>query len=142
MKRILLPFFFILYCHTFLQAQQTIISYLSGTDKDHTVDWDFMVTGGRNSGKWTKIPVPSNWECQGFGEYHYGWEEDFKKNETGLYKYAFKTAPAWKDKTVKIVFEGSMTDTEVKINGKAAGPVHQGSFYRFKYNITDLLNWD
>ncbi|MBD0376248.1 MAG: glycoside hydrolase family 2, partial [Flavisolibacter sp.] len=142
MKRILLPFFFILYCHTFLQAQQTIISYLSGTDKDHTVDWDFMVTGGRKSGKWTKIPVPSNWECQGFGEYHYGWEEDFKKNETGLYKYAFKTAPAWKNKTVKIVFEGSMTDTEVKINGKAAGPVHQGSFCRFKYNITDLLNWD
>jgi beta-galactosidase/beta-glucuronidase len=37
------------------------------------------------------------------------------------------------------VFEGSMTDTEVKINGKIAGAVHQGAFYRFKYNITDKL---
>ena len=34
-----------------------------------------------------------------------------------------------------------MTDTEVKINGKSAGPVHQGAFYRFKYDISDLLNY-
>ena len=26
-----------------------------------------------------------------------------------------------------------MTDTQVKINGKSAGPVHQGAFYRFSY---------
>ncbi len=32
-----------------------------------------------------------------------------------------------------------MTDTEVKINGKSAGEIHQGSFYRFKYDITDKL---
>ncbi len=32
-----------------------------------------------------------------------------------------------------------MTDAEVKVNGKLAGPVHQGAFYRFKYNITDKL---
>ncbi|MCJ7623232.1 MAG: hypothetical protein MUO76_06995, partial [Anaerolineaceae bacterium] len=41
-----------------------------------------------------------------------------------------------------MVFEGSMTDTEVKINGKSAGDIHQGAFYRFKYDITDLLNFD
>ena len=34
-----------------------------------------------------------------------------------------------------------MTDTEVKINGKLAGPVHQGSFYRFSYDITDKLSF-
>ena len=34
-----------------------------------------------------------------------------------------------------------MTETEVKINGKSAGEVHQGGFYRFKYNITSLLNF-
>ncbi len=34
-----------------------------------------------------------------------------------------------------------MTDTEVKINGKPAGPVHQGAFYRFKYKINDKLRF-
>ncbi|MBS1563675.1 MAG: glycoside hydrolase family 2, partial [Bacteroidetes bacterium] len=34
-----------------------------------------------------------------------------------------------------------MTDTEVKINGQSAGPVHQGSFYRFKYDISSLLQY-
>jgi hypothetical protein len=46
-----------------------------------------------------------------------------------------------KNKNVFIVFEASMTDTEVKINGQSAGPVHQGGFYRFKYDITKLLNY-
>ncbi|MEO6455425.1 MAG: hypothetical protein ABIN97_15200, partial [Ginsengibacter sp.] len=32
------------------QAQQTIQHYLSGTDKDHTVQWDFFCTKGMNSG--------------------------------------------------------------------------------------------
>ena len=35
-----------------------------------------------------------------------------------------------------------MTDTEVKINGKSAGTIHQGAFYRFKYDITSLLFFD
>ena len=119
-------------------SQQTEIVYLSGTDKDHTVDWEFMCTNGRNSGKWTTIPVPSNWELQGFGNFNYGFESNTP--EDGLYRYKFNTNAAWKNKTVKIVFEGSMTDTEVKINGKPAGPKHQGAFYRFKYDITGLLN--
>jgi hypothetical protein len=118
-------------------AQETVVKYLSGTDKDHTVQWDFYCTGGRNSGKWTKIAVPSNWELQGFGVYNYGHDKE-KGNEQGLYKHQF-AADNWQGKKVYIVFEGSMTDTKVLINGKQAGPVHQGSFYRFKYDITGLI---
>jgi hypothetical protein len=55
---------------TFTQTTKTI--FLSGTDAANTIDWDFFCTDGRNSGKWTKIPVPSNWELQGFGTYNYG----------------------------------------------------------------------
>ena len=120
------------------QAQQTQIKYLSGTDKDHTVLWDFYCTEGRKSGEWSKIPVPSNWELQGFGTYNYGHDKN-KGNEQGRYKHEFITPDA-KDKRVFIVFEGSMTDTKVMVNGKLAGPTHQGSFYRFKYDITDLLH--
>lgn len=129
----------VLLCAIRVFSQQTEIIYLSGTDKDHTVAWDFYCTKGRNSGSWQKIAVPSNWECQGFGTYHYGWEENYKDNESGLYRHRFLSQPSWKGKIVRLVFEGAMTDTEVKINGKPAGPVHRGSFYRFKYDITSLL---
>jgi len=125
-----------------LSAQKTNIQYLSGTDKDHTVNWDFYCTDGRNSGKWTTIQVPSCWELQGFGTYNYGKVKLEKQSEEqGLYKHKFKVDPSWKGKLINLVFEGSMTDTEVKINGVSAGKTHQGSFYRFKYDITKLLNF-
>lgn len=130
--------FILLFC--LAKAQQTEKLYLSGTGKDHTVNWEFFCTEGMNSGKWTTIPVPSNWELQGFGKYNYGFnKEENKGKEQGFYKYKFNVPAAWKNKQINIVFEGSMTDTEVKINGQLAGEVHQGSFYVFKYDITKLL---
>ena len=121
-----------------VMAQQTEIKYLSGTGNDKTVNWDFQCTKGRNSGKWTTIPVPSNWEFQGFGNYTYGYEKE-DKDEAGLYRHSFTVPAGWKNRPVFIVFDGSMTDTEVTINGQLAGPVHQGAFYRFRYDITSLL---
>lgn len=121
-------------------GQSSLIQYLSGTDKDHTVSWDFYCTGGRSSGKWTTIPVPSCWELQGFGNYQYGGEKK-PTDEEGLYKYRFLADQAWKNKQVNIVFEGVMTDAQVTINGKSAGKIHQGAFYPFKYDITSLLKW-
>jgi len=130
---------------TILFAQKTKIVFLSGTDAANTVEWDFFCTDGRNSGKWTKIDVPSNWELEGFGTYNYGhdWKnKDIKLGkEHGLYKYKFEVPSSWKGKTVHIVFDGSMTDTKVKINGKSAGEMHQGAFYRFKYDISKLLKY-
>ena len=84
--------------------------------------------------------MPSNWELQGFGTYNYG-HDKIKANEQGLYKHEF-FLNNFKGKRVFIVFEGSMTDTKVMINGQQAGPVHQGGFYRFKYDITNLLSPD
>ena len=126
--------------HVPLSGQNTTIQYLSGTDKDNTVQWDFFCTKGMNSGKWSKIAVPFNWEQQSFGGYSYG-HDKIKTAEQGLYRYSFKAVSQWKNKKVFIVFEGSMTDTEVKINGRSAGAIHQGGFYRFKYDITALLKW-
>ena len=121
---------------------ETQVVYLSGKGSDDTVDWDFFCTDGHNSGKWTKIPVPSNWELQGFGKYNYGHAKDEERGkESGLYRYKFEVPETWKTKQVEIVFDGSMTDTEVKINGNLAGPIHQGSFYRFRYDITPLIKF-
>ena len=123
-------------------GQTTKIQYLSGRGSDKTVDWQFFCTAGMNSGKWTTIPVPSNWELQGFGSYNYGQDKDsIQGREKGLYKYKFQVPSDWKGKVVNIVFEGAMTDTEVKINGKLAGPVHQGAFYCFRYDVSSLLSY-
>ncbi len=126
-----------------LQAQQTETQYLSGKGLGNTVTWDFYCSGGQNSGKWSKIEVPSQWELQGYGEYTYGrW---YKKKgvqpskETGTYKYTFQVPKTWDNKQVSIIFEGAMTDTEVFINDQKAGDMHQGGFYRFSYDITDKL---
>src|SRR5512137_2405030 len=77
-------------------AQATESRYLSGTDKDHTVPWEFMVSDGRRKGEWTTIPVPSNWELQGFGTYTYG-QEKTKAFEEGYYRHRFDVQAAWKD---------------------------------------------
>ena len=123
-------------------AQETQRVFLSGTGSDHTVDWQFYCTEGRNSGKWTTIPVPSNWELQGFGKYNYGLDKDsVRGHEKGLYKYRFTVPADWKGREVDIVFDGSMTDTDVKLNGRSAGATHQGAFYRFRYDISALLHY-
>ncbi len=135
---------------TTLTAQtlpQTERQYLSGHGCDDTVEWDFFCTDGRNSGKWTKIGVPSCWELQGFGTYQYGisfYGKAFPEGiagEKGMYKYEFEVPEEFRGKQVSLVFEASMTDTEVKVNGRKAGSKHQGAFYRFSYNVTDLLKY-
>ncbi|MGV8093072.1 MAG: glycoside hydrolase family 2 TIM barrel-domain containing protein [Mangrovibacterium sp.] len=142
-------FFAIVFFSFWIQSfpQTTEIVYLSGTDASNTVQWEFFCTDGRNSGKWTTIPVPSNWELQGFGTYNYGRNQGWKDpneilgKEHGIYRYKFDIPATWKGKHINIVFDGAMTDTRVKINGKSAGKVHQGSFYRFKYDISHLLKY-
>ena len=121
-------------------AQTTQRQYLSGTDKDHTVPWDFMVTGGRKAGAWSTIPVPSNWELQGFGTYQYGGPPP-RPDEQGRYRHRFDVPRAWRGQRVDLVFEGSMTDTEAWIDDKAVGPKHQGAFYEFRYDVTELLRF-
>ena len=94
-----------------------------------------------------KIGVPSCWELQGFGTYQYGisfYGKAFPEGiagEKGMYKYEFEVPEEFRGKQVSLVFEASMTDTEVKVNGRKAGSKHQGAFYRFSYNVTDLLKY-
>lgn len=58
--------------------------YLSRKGIDSAVDLDFFCTKGSQSGEWTTIPFPSNWELHGFGNYNYGHDMP-KHNEQGLH---------------------------------------------------------
>lgn len=127
-------------------AQESEIVYLSGTGVNDTKTWSFKCTDGQRAGKWGKIEVPSQWELKGYGEYTYGrWYVDknvkMPSHEEGFYEYSFKVPSNWKGQTVRIWFDGVMTDTEVSINNQVAGEIHRGGFYRFSYDITDLLQY-
>jgi len=122
-------------------GQETIRAYLSGRDAEHTVPWEFFCSDGRQSGVWTNIAVPSCWELQGFGKFRYGLEDKTYTPIRGEYRHRFNVPADWSGRRVFIVFEGAMTDAAVKINGAEAGPLHQGAFYRFKYDITALLKF-
>jgi hypothetical protein len=122
-------------------AQETIRQYLSGHDGEHTVLWDFFCSEGGKSGVWTNIAVPSCWELQGFGKFRYGLEDKPYAPIRGNYRHRFDVPAAWRGRPVFIVFDGVMTDASVKVNGADAGPLHQGAFYRFKYDITPLLKF-
>ena len=137
--------FFLLFFSLCVYAQKTETLYLSGKGLGNTITWNFFCSNGHKSGKWSKIEVPSQWELQGFGEYTYGrWYKTkgaVPSMETGLYRYSFKVPAAWKGKSIRIYFDGVMTDTDVKINGMSAGDTHQGGFYRFSYDITDKIKY-
>ncbi|MUH37404.1 glycoside hydrolase family 2 protein [Zobellia amurskyensis] len=125
-------------------AQQTHRIWLSGQDEATAVNWNFMISGGRNSGYWTQIPVPANWEFHGFGNYTYGYGGDFdkmnKNPEIGFYKQKFNIEDSDRVNThIRLVFEGAMTDTQVKLNGKIVGKIHQGGYTKFSYDVTEFL---
>ncbi len=131
-----------LLCGASAEAVETRKMMLSGNGPADAVEWDFTVTGGRRAGEKARIPVPSQWEQHGFGNYDYGQVPDDKKHkEDGIYQKNFRLPDAWKGQRVRIVFDGVMTDTAVLVNGSEAGPVHQGGFYRFHHDITDKISF-
>ncbi len=120
-------------------AQETHRQYLSGHDKDDAVPWEFQCTSGAHSGFWTNLPVPSHWDMHGYGTLNYKKDLTNAFNERGLYAHDFTVPGDWSGQRIFLVFDGVMTDTDAQINGQSLGPVHQGSFYRFKYEVTALV---
>ena len=128
-------------------ANETGRLYLSGRGADDAVPWAFRLSEGRGSEKgWTQIAVPGCWEALGFGTPQYGNPlRDGRQKvtaEVGTYRKDFSVPSDWRGRAVDLVFEGVMTDTRVKVNGKSAGALHQGGFFRFRYDISELLDYD
>ena len=121
-------------------APVTERQYLSGRGPADAVPWEFTISGGRRAGEATTIPVPSNWELQGFGTYRYGQELE-KEVHLGRYRTKFSVPEAWKGRRIRLVFAGVMTDATVRVNGQSAGPTHQGGFTQFRYDISSLVTF-
>jgi Glycosyl hydrolases family 2, TIM barrel domain/Glycosyl hydrolases family 2, sugar binding domain/Glycosyl hydrolases family 2/Beta galactosidase small chain len=147
-------------------GQETQRQLLSGPDAENPVAWEFRCSylppadadkaapAGEKKGKsrkpkspaeaikelpWTQIDVPACWELKGFGKLRYGFDDKKEEPILGQYRKHFTVPADWQGKRIFVVFDGVMTDATVKVNGNSAGPVHQGAFYRFKYDITRHL---
>src|ERR1017187_7289119 len=86
----------------------TQIQYLSGTDKDHTVPWQFYITGGgRSNNVLTTIPVPSCWQTKGFGLYGYGNHSGngsvTQSQSVGQYTTTFFVPASWAGQRIYLV---------------------------------------
>jgi beta-galactosidase len=103
---------------------------------------------GRVSG-WKQIPVPSNWEMQGYDKPIYKSAvypfrpvnpphvpKDY--NGVGCYQRTFTVPADWKDMNVTLHFGGVSSAYKVWVNGKFAGYA-EDSFLPSEFNITPYL---
>lgn len=98
---------------------------------------------------WKKIPVPSNWEMQGYDKPIYKSAvypfrpvnppyvpKDY--NGVGCYQKSFTVPAEWKDKNITLHFGGVSSAYKLWINGKFAGYA-EDSFLPSEFNITPYL---
>ena len=89
---------------------QTQRIYLSGTGLNDTKNWAFHCSEGSNSGRWDSIPVPSQWELHGYGDYTYGSWYTISTDTTQSRKKVhsttrFKVTPTWNTKMIGVAFQ-------------------------------------
>ena len=98
---------------------------------------------------WKKIPVPSNWEMQGYDKPIYKSAvypfrpvnppyvpKDY--NGVGCYQKSFSMPADWKNKNITLHFGGVSSAYKLWINGKFAGYA-EDSFLPSEFNITPYL---
>lgn len=111
-----------------------------------------------NDSPWKTIPVPSNWEMQGYGTPIYvsaGYpfkidpprvmgepKTDYtafgERNPVGSYRHSFDLPQNWDDRCVFIHFAGVQSAFYVWVNGKKVG-YSQGSMEPSEFDITDYI---
>lgn len=100
---------------------------------------------------WAEIPVPSNWQLEGYGMPIYAnltmpFTSDpprvpHQGNEAGLYRKSFDLPGSWSDARVVLAFEGVQSAFYLWVNGKKVG-YSQGSMTTAEFDITPYLQPD
>ncbi|MDZ7724698.1 MAG: glycoside hydrolase family 2 TIM barrel-domain containing protein [candidate division KSB1 bacterium] len=97
---------------------------------------------------WDRIPVPSNWQMQGYGYPKFrNIALSFRAepphvptefNPVGLYRRTFTVPYSWTDRDVLLRFEGVKSAAWVYVNGEYAG-YNEGSFEPAEFDITPFI---
>jgi beta-galactosidase len=101
-----------------------------------------------NVNSWDQIPVPSNWELQGYGTaiytnvvYPYPVNPPYvpdNDNPVGCYRTEFSISRAWNDMQITLHFGGVSSAMYVWVNGQKVG-YSQGSRLPAEFDITPYL---
>lgn len=104
---------------------------------------------GEIDGSWAEIPVPSNWQMQGYGYPHYTnvlypfpLNPPFvpKENDTGCYMREFELPESWFDRNrIVLTFQGVDSFFYVWINGQKAG-MSKGSRLVSEFDISEFCH--
>lgn len=104
-----------------------------------------------NDENWSQIPVPGNWETEGFGYPIYlderfpfatTWPDAPKDyNPVGSYRKAFTLPSSWKNKQVFLHVGAAKSSLDVWLNGEKVG-FSQGSKTPAEFDITAYLKAD
>jgi beta-galactosidase len=95
--------------------------------------------------RWATIPVPSNWQLEGYGTPIYSnIRHPFpadpprvprERNETGLYRTRFEVPADWKGMRVLLHFAGVQSAFSLWVNGQPAG-YSEGSMTPAEFDVT------
>lgn len=95
---------------------------------------------------WKKIPVPSNWQLEGYGQPIYtNIKHPFPENppivpednnETGLYRHRFQLEKDWLNQQILLHFDGVQSAFYLWINGQFVG-YSEGSMTPAEFDISD-----
>jgi len=97
---------------------------------------------------WATIPVPSNWQMQGYGRpiylnvrYPFPVNPPYiphDYNPVGSYRTQFRIPPGWKNRQIFLHFDGVKSASYVWLNGQKVG-YSQDSMLPAEFNVTEYL---
>lgn len=153
-----------------LPARATLTPYTSFAEalsrgasqwvKDISGDWKFYWTAtpaeapegfeavGYDDREWATMPVPGNWEINGYGvpiytnvNYPFPKNPPFiphDDNPTGCYRHSFQLPEAWEGRRVILHFESGLAAMEVWLNGSSVGYA-EGTKTAVEFDITPYI---
>ena len=92
---------------------------------------------GAGSG-WTNIPVPANWEVEGFSMLTYQDRTANPSDDIGLYRRLVDVPASFAGQRVLWHFDGVFDGAEVFVNGQRVG-YHESGFTAFDMDVTKAL---
>ncbi len=142
-----------------LKRNDTASSYYKSLNGNWKFKWvkkpadralDFWKTD-YNTDDWAEIPVPSNWQLEGFGIPMYlnmRYPPSVKKwfpprinqnyNPVGSYRTEFKISEDWEKRQIFVHFAGVKSAFYIWVNGEKIG-YSQGSMMPAEFNITEFV---
>ena len=97
---------------------------------------------------WQPIPVPSNWQFEGYDQHHYTDEPYLfpclppyvsTENPTGSYRKTFTLPRSWEGRQIIIRFHGVDSAFKLWVNGKEVG-FSKGSRMAAEFDLTPYLS--